>query len=141
MRLLHYYDTWNYRRYVGWWVLMALAIGMFASISWAGNVLKLGALLANPEAYQLKVVRVEGTVANHQFKHYKRWANNAEKCVQSFTVTDETGTMQAAYAASCSGALDLVRNRDRVTMDARFEWKPGKSATLNVQEVLAKMAP
>ena len=73
MGLLHYYDTWNYRRYVGWWVLMALAIGLFASLSWAGNVLNLGALLANPESYQLKIVRVEGIVANLRLKHFKRW--------------------------------------------------------------------
>jgi hypothetical protein len=140
MGLLHYYDTWNYRRYVGWWVLMALAIGLFASLSWAGNVLNLGALLANPESYQLKIVRVEGIVANHRLKHFKR-VNNVEKCVQSFTVTDETGTMEAAYAMKCSGAMDLLRNRDRVTMDARFDWAPGKAGRLNVQEVLAKMAP
>lgn len=141
MGLLHYYDTWNYRRYVGWWVLMALAIGLFASLSWAGNVLKLGALLANPESYQLKIVRVEGIVANLRLKHFKRWMNNVEKCVQSFTVTDETGTMEAAYATKCSGAMDLLRNRDRVTMEARFDWAPGKAGRLNVQEVLAKMAP
>ena len=141
MGLLHYYDTWNYRRYVGWWVLMALSIGLFASLSWAGNVLKLGALLAKPESYQLKVVRVEGVVTNHQLKHIKGWAKNVDKCVQSFTVTDETGAMQAAYSANCSGAMDLLRNRDRVTMDARFEWAPGGSGVLAVQEVLAKMAP
>jgi hypothetical protein len=35
----------------------------------------------------------------------------------------------------------LLRNRDRVTMDARFDWAPGKAGRLNVQEVLAKMAP
>jgi len=120
---------------------MALAIGLFASLSWAGNVLKLGALLAKPESYQLKVVRVEGIVTNHQLKHIKGWAKNVDKCVQSFTVTDETGAMQAAYSANCSGAMDLLRNRDRVTMDARFEWAPGGSGMLAVQEVLAKMAP
>ena len=138
---LDLYDTWSYRRYVGWWVLMALAIGLFASLSWAGNVLKLGSLLANPEAYQLKIVRVEGTIENHQFSHIKKQAKIEEKCVQSFTVTDGTGSMQAAYSTKCSGAMDLLRNRDRVTMDARFERAPGKSAMLNVQEVLAKMAP
>jgi hypothetical protein len=120
---------------------MALAIGLFASLSWAGTVLKLGALLANPEAYQLKIVRVEGIVANNQLKHFKRGANTVEKCVQSFTVTDGTDTMEAAYATKCSGAMDLLRNRDRVTMEARFEWAPGKAGRLNVQEVLAKMAP
>jgi hypothetical protein len=35
----------------------------------------------------------------------------------------------------------LLRNQDRVTMEARFEWTPGKAGMLNVQDVLAKMAP
>ena len=136
-----FYDSWNYRRYVGWWVLMALSIGLFASLSWAGSVLKLGSLLANPDSYQSKIVRVEGIVAKHQLKHIKGRAKNVDKCVQSFTVTDETGAMQAAYSANCSSAMNLLRNQDRVTMEARFEWAPGKAGMLNVQDVLAKMAP
>ena len=137
---LYHFDTWCYRRYVGWWVLTALAMGLFVSLSWAGSALKVGALLANPESYQSKVVRIEGIVGNHQLKHIKGWAKSVDKCVQSFTVTDGTGEIRAAYAAHCSGAMDLLRNRDKVTVDARFEWTPGKSGTLSVQEIVSKMA-
>jgi len=126
---------------VGWWVLMALSIGLFASLSWAGSVLKLGSLLAHPDSYQSRIVRVEGIVDKHQLKHIKGRAKKVDQCVQSFTVTDETGAMQAAYSANCSGAMNLLRNQDRVTMEARFEWAPGKAGMLNVQEVLAKFAP
>ena len=136
---LSHFDTWSYRRYVGWWVLTALAMALFASLSWAGGMLKLGSLLANPESYQSKIVRVEGIVANHHLKHIKRWANNVDRCVQTFTVTDGTGTMQAEYGANCAGAMDLVRNGDRVTLEARFDWTPSKAGVLNVKEVLAKM--
>ena len=137
---LYHFDIWCYRRYVGWWVLTALAMGLFVSLSWAGSALKVGALLANPESYQSKVVRIEGIVGNHQLKHIKGWAKNVDKCVQSFTVTDGTGEIRAAYAAHCYGAMDLLRNRDKVTMDARFDWTPGKSGTLSVQEIVSKMA-
>jgi len=119
---------------------MVLAICLIAPLSLAGGMLKLGSLLANPESYQSKIVRVEGIVANHQLKHIKRWANNVDRCVQIFTVTDGTGSMQAEYGANCAGAMDLVRNRDRVTLEARFDWTPGKAGVLNVQEVLSKMA-
>ncbi|HEY6085569.1 MAG TPA: hypothetical protein VIU63_09250 [Nitrospira sp.] len=133
--------NWESTRLIRPWILMCLAIIVFVPVSWAGTVLKLASLLTHPESYQLKMVRVTGIVADHQIKHIKRWAADVDKCVQTFTVKDETGSMEAAYGASCSGAMDLLRNRDRVTVDARFEWVPGKAGMLNVQSELAKVAP
>jgi hypothetical protein len=43
--------------------LPVLVISLFATFSWAGNVLKIGALLANPELYQSKTVRVTGVLS------------------------------------------------------------------------------
>ena len=129
-------------RSIGGWVSLALALSLFVPQAWAGSILlKLGSLLSNPQPYQAQVVRVTGIVSDHQLKHIKRWATNVDKCVQSFTVTDETGSIQAMYRASCSGAMDLLRNRDRVTLEASFEWAPGKSGMLHVQSVLAKVTP
>jgi cytochrome c-type biogenesis protein CcmE len=127
--------------------IVAAAI-VFATLSWAGTVLKLGALIVNPEPYQSKVVRVGGIVADHQLKHIKRWTNNTDraispedKCVQSFTLKDDTGSMQAAYEANCAGAMDLLRNRDRVTLEARFQRAAGRAGLLTVQSVLTKETP
>jgi hypothetical protein len=128
--------------------ILVASVSVFATLSWAGTVLKLGALIANPEPYQSKVVRVAGVVADHQLKHIKRWTNNTDrsispedKCVQSFTLKDDTGSMQAAYEASCAGAMDLLRNRDRVTLEARFQRAGGRTGLLTVQSVLTKETP
>ncbi|HJT21935.1 MAG TPA: hypothetical protein VJ746_15765 [Nitrospira sp.] len=128
--------------------IVVAAVCVLATFSWAGTVLKLGALLANPEPYQSKIVRVAGIVADHQLKHLKRWTNNTDraispedKCIQSFTLKDDTGSMQAAYEANCAGAMDLLRNRDRVTLEARFQRKTGTAGLLTVQSVLTKETP
>ncbi|HEU4683288.1 MAG TPA: hypothetical protein VFS39_02135 [Nitrospira sp.] len=127
-------------KYIASCAMSALAIILFGTVSWAGDQ-KLGSLLAHPESYSLKTVRVTGIVSDHELKHVKQWANNVDRCVQTFVVKDETGSMRATYGANCSGAMDLIRNRDRVTIEARFEWAPGKAALLNVQTVVGKMAP
>jgi hypothetical protein len=56
-------------------------------------------------------------------------------------LNDETGSIQVAYRSNCAGAKTSLRNRDVVTVEARFEWTPGQSGLLKVQSVLAKVAP
>ena len=116
-------------------------ISLFATFSWAGNKLAIGSLLSAPESYQLRTVRITGVVIDSpQVKRIKRWSDNVNKCIQFFTVKDETGSILAAYEVSCSGAMDLLRKRDRVTLEARFERKAGGAGILNVLEVLTKVA-
>jgi hypothetical protein len=129
--------SWNF----SWLILTILVISLFATFSWAGNVLKIGSLLSNPDSYQLRTVRVTGIVSDDpEVKRVKRWTDNVNKCVQFFTVKDETGSIRAGYAVSCSGAMDLLRKRDSVTLEARFERTAGGAGLLNVLEVLTKVA-
>ncbi|SLM49404.1 protein of unknown function [Nitrospira japonica] len=124
------------------WVSISLPVLIaFATYSWAGVALKLHSVLAHPESYQSSVIQVTGVVSNHQFQRVKKWMANVDKCVQTFTVTDGADSIQAVYGANCAGALDLLRNRDRVTLQARFDWKPGKAGMLTVQSVVSKVTP
>jgi hypothetical protein len=132
--------SWNSPALIRRLSLPVLVISLFATFSWAGNVLKIGALLANPEMYQSKTVRVTGVLSDDpEIKRVKNWAYNLNTCVEFFTVQDETGSIRAAYEVGCSGAMDLLRKRDSVTLEARFERKGGR-ALLNVVSVLSKMA-
>jgi len=63
------------------------------------------------------------------------------KCIQSFSVKDETGSISAVHGASCAGVKNALRNRDVVTVEGLFEWAPGQTGTLKVQSILAKVAP
>jgi hypothetical protein len=129
--------SWNF----SWLILTVLVISLFATFSWAANVLKIGSLLANPKSYQLQIVLVTGIVSDYpQVKHFKKWANNVDKCVQFFTVKDETGSIQAAYEVTCSGAMDLLRQRDTVTLEARFEQTAAGAGLLHVVSMLGKVA-
>jgi cytochrome c-type biogenesis protein CcmE len=119
--------------------IIVLAISVAATLSWAGSALDVGSLLATPESYQSRVVRVTGIVANHKMRHLR--GETTEKCFQLFTLNDETGSIQVAYRSNCAGAKTSLRNRDVVTVEARFEWTPGQSGLLKVQSVLAKVAP
>ena len=135
----HHHTTrrWNF----SWLIPAVLVTSLFATFSWAGNVLKISSLLSNPESYQSRTVRVTGVVIDDpQVKRVKRWTDNVNKCVQFFTVKDETGSILAAYELSCSGAMDLLRKRDSVTLEARFERKAGGAGQLNVLEVVSKVA-
>jgi cytochrome c-type biogenesis protein CcmE len=111
-----------------------LAISVVATLSWAGADLDVGSLLADPESYQSQVVRVTGIVVNHKMQHLR--GETTEKCFQLFTLKDETGSIQVAYRSNCAGAKTSLRNRDVVTLKARFV-----SGMLEVQSVLAKVAP
>jgi hypothetical protein len=115
---------------------MLLAMTAFATISWAGTALTLASILADPASYQSEIVRVSGIVSNHKIR---RWGPS--KCFQSFTVKDGTGSIRAVHGASCAGVKNALRNRDLVTLEARFEWTPGKPGMLKVQSILAKVAP
>ena len=113
-----------------------LAMGLVVTLSWASTVLDIASLLDNPESYQLEVVRVTGIVANHKIR---QWGTN--RCLQSYTLKDVTGSIRALQRANCAGAKNSLRNRDLVTVEARFEWTRGKSSVLKVQSILAKVAP
>lgn len=113
-----------------------LAIGVAGTLSWASAMLDIGTVLANPETYQSQVVRVSGVVVNHKLRR-----SGANRCYQSFTVKDETGSIHAVHQANCSGAKNALRNRDLVTVDGRFEWAPGQSGLLKVQSVVVKVVP
>jgi hypothetical protein len=113
-----------------------LTISVASTLSIAGTELGPGSLLADPESYQSQVVRVTGTVVNHKIRR-----SHTNRCYQSFTIMDETGSIRAVHGTSCAGVKNALRNRDIVTVEARFEWAPGGSGLLKVQSVLARVAP
>ena len=113
-----------------------LAIGAVGTLSWASTVLDIGSVLAHPETYQSQVVRVSGVVVNHKLRR-----SGPNQCYQSFIMKDETGSIQAVDRSNCSGAKNVLRNRDLVTVDGRFEWAPGESGLLKVQAVVVKVVP
>ena len=122
------------------WVLTVLMLCLCTTVSWAGSGLSVASLLANPQSYRSKTVQVTGVVSNYRLKHVKNWTSNEDNCVQSFTVKDGTGSIQAQYSEICTPAMNWIRNRDRVTVEARIEWAPGKTAILNVESVLSKVS-
>ena len=99
---------------------------------------KLGSLLAHPDSYHSKLVRIRGVVTSHQIKHIKQWMQNEDRCFQAFTVKDETGSIPASYGTSCSGAIDLLRIRDTVTLEGYFEESHTGGGVLNVETVISK---
>jgi cytochrome c-type biogenesis protein CcmE len=113
---------------------VVLAVSLVATRSTADTVPDVGSLLGNP-AYQSQVVRVTGTVSNHKMQR------GVNKCFQLFTLEDETGSIEALYKANCSGARNALRDRDVVTVEARFEMTSGKRALLKVKSILSKVAP
>ena len=107
-----------------------------ATLSWAGTVPELGALNDNPDSYQSQVVRVTGVVVNHRIRR-----GMMTKCFQSFTLEDDTGSIDVEYKASCSGARNAIRDRDVVTVEGRFELTSGSSGVIKVKSILSKVAP
>ena len=116
-------------------VAMVLAFGLVASVSRAGGVHDVGSLLDNPASYQSQDVRVTGTVYNHKIRR------GISKCFQQFTIEDDTGSIEAVYKTNCSGARNALRDRDVVTVEARFELISGHSGMLKVKSILSKVAP
>jgi cytochrome c-type biogenesis protein CcmE len=113
-----------------------LAVSLAATLSWAGTVPELGALNDNPDSYQSQVVRVTGVVVNHRIRR-----GMMNKCFQSFTLEDDTGSIDVEYKASCSGARNAIRDRDVVTVEGRFELTSGSSGVIKVKSILSKVAP
>lgn len=134
------HQSWCYSLSMRWHLRLlaptVVALGLVATVSWAGTVLDVASLLDNPESYQFEFVRVTGIVVDHRIH---RWGGN--RCVQSFTLQDATGSIRAVQRANCAGAHNAVRDRDVITVEARFEWTPGKSSRLNVRSILGKVAP
>lgn len=133
--------SWKTRILIGWQGLTILVISLSATLSWAGDLLKLGSLQAESESYKLKNVRVEGLVTGHRINHFTGNEMKRETCIHYFTVRDDTGSMRAVYMTICPGGGALLRNGDRVTVDARFEKAPGTAGRLNVRSVVAKIVP
>jgi cytochrome c-type biogenesis protein CcmE len=100
-------------------VMSSLALLVSAGLSWAADTVKISSLLADPPGYNMKLVRVEGTVVNLQMQHFIGSMTKLEKCVQRFMVKDETGTIQAVYTTICPND-SMLRNGDHVTMEAHF---------------------
>lgn len=114
---------------------LVAAVSLAATLSFAGTVADVGSLLDNPDAYQSKAVRVTGTVSNHKIQR------GVTRCFQLFTLEDDTGSIDAVYKASCSGARNALRDRDVVTVEARFEVSSGKEGMLKVRSIVSKVQP
>lgn len=113
---------------------MLLALSLTASLASAGTVSDVGSLLDDPGSYQSQVVRVTGTVVNHRIRR------GMNKCFQLFRIEDNAGSIEAIYQANCQGAGNVVRNRDVVTVEARFELIASNLSVLKVQAILSKVA-
>jgi cytochrome c-type biogenesis protein CcmE len=113
---------------------IVLAVSLIASLTWAESVPDVATLLENPN-YKSQVVRVTGTVSNHKIRR------GVTKCFQSFTLEDDTGSIEAVYKANCSGARNAIRDRDLVTVEGRFEPTSNNSGLFKVRSILAKVQP
>jgi len=122
-------------RLIGWLGLMVLAVSLWATRSWASDLRKISSLLADPEAYQLRVVRVEGIVSGYNMDHFIGTVSGLEKCTQSFIVEDDTGAMSAVYQTICPTGVVILRNGDRVTIEAHFQRAHGTEGILDVRSV------
>lgn len=111
------------------------ALSLVATFSSAGTLAEVAALLDNPSVYQAKMVRVTGTVSNHRIQR------GMTKCFQLFTLEDDTGSIDAVYKANCAGARNLLRERDVITVEARFEANSGDSGLLKVRTIVSKVQP
>ncbi len=100
--------------------LMVLTLGLLASTTWAAEPVKINSLLTYPDMYKMKVVQVEGTVQNYHMQHFIGERSKLEKCIQIFSVEDETGTVDASYAALCQMGPVMLRDGDQVTIEGHF---------------------
>lgn len=100
--------------------LMVAVLGLFASVTWAAEPVKINSLFTYPEAYKMKVVEVVGTVHNYRMSHFIGERSKLEKCIQMFSIEDETGTMEARYATLCNMGTVMVKDGDQVTIEGHF---------------------
>lgn len=108
------------RTMTGWAGLLMLTLGLLAPVTWAAEPVKIQSLLTYPEAYKMKVVQVEGTVRNYRMNHFIGHNTKLEKCIQVFSVEDETGTVDASYAALCQMGPVMLKDGDQVTIEGHF---------------------
>lgn len=100
--------------------VMMPTLVLLASALWAAEPVKINFLFMYPEAYKMKVVQVEGTVRNYRMNHFIGNNTKLEKCIQVFSVEDETGAVDASYATICQMGTVLLKDGDQVTIEAHF---------------------
>ena len=105
---------------MGWGGVMMLVFSLLAPTAWAAEPVKINSLLAYPEMYKMKVVQVEGTVQNYGMKHFIGERSKLEKCIQVFSVEDETGTVDVSYAALCQMGPVMLKDGDQVTIEGHY---------------------
>src|SRR6202795_4285720 len=88
---------WALGGLIGGLGISLVAMSVCASLPWATDVLKISSLLADPTGYNMKLVRVEGVVLDHQMQHFIGNFTKLEKCIQRFMVKDDTASIQAVY--------------------------------------------
>jgi hypothetical protein len=103
-----------------WVGLMAVMLGLHSPTAWAAEPVKINSLLTYPEAYKMKVVQVEGTVQNYRMTHFIGERSKLEKCIQMFSVEDETGTVEASYATICNMGTVMLNDGDQVKIEGHF---------------------
>jgi hypothetical protein len=103
-----------------WGGVMMLTLGLLEPATWAAEPVKINSLLTYPEAYKMKVVQVEGTVQNYRMKHFIGERTKLEKCIQVFSVEDETGTVDASYAALCQMGPVMLKDGDQIMIEGHF---------------------
>ena len=111
---------WTIGGLIGGLGMSLAAVSVCASLVWAADVLKISSLLADPTGYNMKLVRVEGMVLDHQIQHFIGNFTKLEKCIQRFMVKDDTASIQAVYATLCPNDLVILQNGDHVTLEAHF---------------------
>ncbi len=105
---------------VCWLTFAGVVIGFMAGQSWAGDPVKIGSLHADPRAYNLKLVNVDGVVVAHRMNHFIGSMSKLEKCIQNFALKDDTGTIDAVYATLCQKGGIILENGDHVTVEAHY---------------------
>ena len=108
-------------RIMGRWVgSMALVLGLYAPNASAAEPVKINSLSTYPEMYKMKVVQVEGTVRNYRMNHFIGHNTKLEKCIQAFSIEDETGIIDATYATLCGMGTVMLKDGDQVTVEGHF---------------------
>jgi hypothetical protein len=118
-----HWDTtrrWGLGRLVGGLGMSLVAVSVCASLASAIDVQKISSLLADPNGYNMKLVRVEGVVLDHQMQHFIGNVSKLEKCIQRFMVKDDTASIQAVYATLCPNDSVILQNGDHVILEAHF---------------------
>ena len=111
---------WALGGLIGGLGMSLVAASVCASVAWATDVLKISSLLADPTGYNMRLVRVEGMVLDHQMQHFIGNVTKLEKCIQRFMVKDDTASIQAVYATLCPNDSVILQNGDHVTLEAHF---------------------